>query len=103
MQQVNKIAKKARKGSVLAKLKDEMHLKVKMQVLQNCIAELEKTVLQHGECFSSSKDDSLVGNEHAEKAEKLKDFMKRGKEQKAMLISIKGDLAKDRGSIEVLQ
>ena len=88
---------------MLRNLKDEMHLKVKMHVLQNCIAELEKTVLQHGECFSRVKDDKLGTNEHADKDGNLSGFIIRDKGLKAMLINLNSDLAMDRKNIDEMK
>ena len=77
---------------MLETLADGMHQGVKMQIIYNCILELEKKVLQHGECFATVKNYKLEEDENAESIEKLRGFITWRKESIGMMHNLRQDV-----------
>ena len=71
-----------------------MHDTVKMQALQNCIADLETKLLQHGECFARSPDKSLGDREHAHGVESLDQFMQWRRDSADRMLALQEEMQK---------
>ena len=61
-------------GSQLNTILHEKHDSIKLQMLLNVVASLEKSIIQHGECFKERHDDALQIGEHADEDESLRNF-----------------------------
>ena len=53
-------------GSKLLEIKEDMHDRVKIQILSNILAYHEKKLIQHEECFGWEKNATLNEDEHAD-------------------------------------